>query len=144
MDIRHLTLKPWNQSYLLSHHTYQQLLIFLVLYKNLVLPISTSTLHHHRNHEELYVGKDRCRHRSVGTYWYHLKHSIHNSRRLITISFKSLVHGLLPFLWKADAPKDVIRLYHEIMRIEHIRKMDQLRELPRNERYTGHTPNSTE
>ena len=78
------------------------------------------------------------------TYWYHLKHSIHNSRRLIAISFKSIVHGLLPFLWKADAPKDVIRLYHEIMRIEHIRKMDKLRELPRNERYTGHTPNSTE
>ena len=73
------------------------------------------------------------------TYWYHLKHSIHNSRRLIAISFKSIVHGFLPFMWKSDAPKDVIRLYHEIMKIEHIRKMDKLKQLPKNERYNNIT-----
>ena len=44
-------------------------------------------------------------------YWFHLKHSIVNSYKLIKISFKSLVHGLLPFMWKSDAPKGVIVLY---------------------------------
>ena len=68
-------------------------------------------------------------------YWYHLWHSIKNSWRLIKIAGKSLVHGLLPNVWKADAPKEVIKLYHEIMRIEHIRKMDELRKKPKNERY---------
>ena len=77
------------------------------------------------------------------TYWYHLKHSLINSSRLIKISFKSVVHGFLPFIWKADAPRDVIRLYHEIMKIEHIRKMDKLKQLPKNERYNN-TTNPTE
>ena len=78
------------------------------------------------------------------TYRYHLWHSIINSSRLIKIAFKSVVHGFLPFLWKADAPKGVIKMYHEIMKIEHIRKMDKLRELPKNERYTSETTNDTE
>ena len=69
------------------------------------------------------------------TYWFHLKHSLVNSYKLIKISFKSLVHGLLPFMWKADAPKDVILLYHEIMKIQHIQKLDKLRKYPKNERY---------
>ena len=68
-------------------------------------------------------------------YWYHLWHSIQNSCRLVAIAFKSLCHGLFPWVWKADSPKAVIRLYHEIMRIEHIRKMDTLRDKPKNERY---------
>jgi len=38
-------------------------------------------------------------------------------------------------MWKADAPRDVIKLYHTIMKIEHIRKMDRLKEVPKNERY---------
>ena len=71
------------------------------------------------------------------TYWYHLRHSIKNSIKLIKISFKSVVHGLLPFMWKSDAPKEVITLYHEIMKIQHIQKMDKLRDKPKNERYTG-------
>ena len=53
-------------------------------------------------------------------------------------------HGLFPFMWKADAPIGVIKLYHEIMKIEHIRKMDKLRELPKNERYTIKNTNDTE
>ena len=68
-------------------------------------------------------------------YWYHLWHSIKNTAALLTIAFKSLVHGLLPWIWKADAPLAVIRLYHQIMKIEHIRKQDPLRDKPKNERY---------
>ena len=78
------------------------------------------------------------------SYQYHLWHSIVNSTKLIKIAFKSIVHGFLPFIWKADAPKEVIKLYHEIMKIEHIRKMDKLRELPKNERYTSKNTNDTE
>ena len=82
--------------------------------------------------------KESIYHLKVETGWsyqYHLWHSIKNSSILIKIAFKSIVHGLLPFMWKADAPRDVIKLYHTIMKIEHIRKMDKLKEVPKNERY---------
>ena len=73
-------------------------------------------------------------------YFYHLWHSLCNSWALIVIAFKSVVHGLFPWIWKADAPKGVIRIYHKIMRIEHIEKMDKLRKLPKNERYESNKP----
>ena len=73
-------------------------------------------------------------------YFYHLWHSIQNTCALIVIAFKSLVHGLFPWIWKADAPKGVIRMYHQIMRIEHIAKMDKLKEIPKNERYKSNKP----
>lgn len=68
-------------------------------------------------------------------YWFHLFHSFKNSFRLVTIAFKSVVHGILPNVWKAEAPKEVIKMYHEIMKIEHIRKMDNLRSVSKSERY---------
>ena len=77
-------------------------------------------------------------------YWHHLFHSIKNSWTLIVIAFKSVVHGLLPWIWKADAPLAVIRLYHQIMKIEHIRKQDTLRDIPKNERYRNKTSNTAE
>ena len=86
--------------------------------------------------------KESIYHLKVETGWsyqYHLWHSIVNSTKLIKIAFKSIVHGFLPFMWKADAPKEVIKLYHEIMKIEHIRKMDKLKQLPKNERYSNTT-----
>ena len=77
-------------------------------------------------------------------YWYHLWHSLQNSWALIVIAFKSVVHGLLPWVWKADAPKGVIKMYHQIMRIEHIRKMDEKYGKSKNERYRNKTTNPTE
>lgn len=68
-------------------------------------------------------------------YWFHLFHSFKNSFRLVIIAFKSVVHGILPNVWKAEAPKEVIKMYHEIMKIEHIRKMDNLRSVSKSERY---------
>ena len=68
-------------------------------------------------------------------YWYHLWHSIKNSWALLVIAFKSVVHGLLPWIRKADAPKGVIKMYHQIMRIQHIKDMDELRKKPKNERF---------
>ena len=68
-------------------------------------------------------------------YWYHLWHSMVNSWSLLVIAFKSLVHGLFPWIWKSDAPKGVIKMYHQIMRIEHIKKMDKLNSIPKKHRY---------
>lgn len=69
------------------------------------------------------------------TYRYHLWHSIKNSWVLIVIAFKSVVHGLFPWVWKADSPKAVIKLYHQIMRVRHIEEMDELRKVPKKDRY---------
>jgi len=83
--------------------------------------------------------QDSVYHLKVETGWSysnHLKHSFVNSMKLIKISFLSLVHGIFPFMWKAEAPKEVIKLYHEIMKIEHIRKMDKLKVVPKNKRYS--------
>ena len=41
---------------------------------------------------------------------------------------------------KQMSPKGVIRMYHQIMRIEHIAKMDKLKEIPKNERYKSNKP----
>lgn len=68
-------------------------------------------------------------------YWYHLWHSIKNSWSLLVIAFKSIVHGIFPWIWKADAPKGVIKLYHQIMRIDHIQKMDNLAKIAKHKRY---------
>ena len=56
----------------------------------------------------------------------------------------SLIHGLLPWIWKADAPKGVIKMYHQIMRIQHIKEMDTLRKNSKNERYRDTTTDPTE
>jgi hypothetical protein len=69
------------------------------------------------------------------TYSYHLIHSIKNSWLLVKIAFKSLAHGLFPWVWKADSPIAVIKLYHQIMKIEHIKKMDKLNDMPKKDRY---------
>lgn len=59
------------------------------------------------------------------TYKQHLQHSIKQSNRLIVIALKSYIHGFFPSLFKADGPKSIIRIYHEIMRIHHIYKMNK-------------------
>ena len=84
------------------------------------------------------IVKKSIYHLKVETGWsyqYHLWHSIKNSSILIKIAFKSIIHGLLPFMWKNDAPKEVIKLYHEIMKIQHVKKIDKLRKLSKKERY---------
>ena len=59
------------------------------------------------------------------TYWVHLCHSIKQSNRLILTAIKSYIHGLVPAWFKADGPKTVFRMYHEIKRIRHIEKMER-------------------
>lgn len=53
-------------------------------------------------------------------YRSHLIHAFHQSNRLIVAALKSYIHGLFPLWFKADGPKTIIRMYHEIRRIRHI------------------------
>ena len=53
-------------------------------------------------------------------YWPHLTHAFHQSNRLIVVAIKSYIHGIFPMWFKADGPKAIIRIYHEIRRIRHI------------------------
>jgi hypothetical protein len=62
---------------------------------------------------------------SEWTYWEHLRHSFVQSNRLLVVALKSYIHGIFPSVFKADSPKTIIRIYHEIMRIHHLRKMKQ-------------------
>lgn len=55
------------------------------------------------------------------TYLGHLRHSIHQSNRLIIAALKSYIHGFIPFLYKSDAPKTVVRIYNDIKKIKHLR-----------------------
>jgi len=59
------------------------------------------------------------------TYWQHLRHSVMQSNRLVATAVKSYIHGVFPMWFKADGPKTVFRMYHQIKRIRHIEKMER-------------------
>lgn len=57
------------------------------------------------------------------TYWRHLVHSVAQSARLFLIALKSLVHGILPNVYVNSGPLGVYKIYKEIKRLEHVRKL---------------------
>lgn len=57
------------------------------------------------------------------TYWKHLRHSFKQSNRLIVIAIKSYLHGLFPWVFPADGPLGVYRIYREVKQLHHIQKM---------------------
>lgn len=59
------------------------------------------------------------------TYREHLLHSVHQSNTLIILALKSYIHGIFPCWYKADGPKTIIKMYHQIMKIHHIWKMNK-------------------
>jgi Family of unknown function (DUF6356) len=59
------------------------------------------------------------------TYKQHLMHSITQSNKLLVIALKSYIHGFFPSLYKADGPISIIKMYHKIMRIQHIYKINK-------------------
>ena len=61
-------------------------------------------------------------------YWAHLTHAFHQSNRLVGIAIKSYIHGIFPLWFKADGPKAIIRIYHEIRRLRHIDRIAQAME----------------
>lgn len=59
------------------------------------------------------------------TYWQHLTHSIHQSNKLIAIAIKSYIHGFFPCWYTADGPITIIKMYHSIMKIHHVWKINK-------------------
>lgn len=59
------------------------------------------------------------------TYWEHLDHSVMQSNRLIVTAIKSYIHGICPWWFKADGPRTIFKMYHQIKRIRHIEKMER-------------------
>ncbi len=58
-------------------------------------------------------------------YWRHLAHAFHMSTQLITTAFKSYIHGIFPFWFKATGPRKIIEIYFEIRRIRHINLIER-------------------
>lgn len=57
------------------------------------------------------------------SYRQHLAHSLRQSSKLLQILFKSLVHGVLPWIYKSDAPRGVFLMYKEIRKMDHVQKI---------------------
>lgn len=57
------------------------------------------------------------------SYWKHLAHSVKQSTRLIIVALKSIIHGLVPAWYKADGPVTVYKMYREISKIHHVKKI---------------------
>lgn len=58
-------------------------------------------------------------------YWKHLKHSVHQSNKLIVCAIKSYIHGIFPCWYKADGPITIFKMYHQIKRIHHVAKLER-------------------
>lgn len=57
------------------------------------------------------------------SYWQHLCHSFTQSNKLVATAIKSYIHGMFPCWYKADGPKTIIKMYHQINKIRHIFKL---------------------
>jgi len=57
------------------------------------------------------------------TYAYHMIHACQYGFRLLWVGVKSIVHGIFPLVWKYDGPREIIKMYKELRRHKHIRKM---------------------
>lgn len=59
------------------------------------------------------------------SYKTHLIHSINQSNKLLSIAIKSYIHGIFPCWYKSDGPTSIIKMYHKIMKIHHIWKINK-------------------
>ena len=57
------------------------------------------------------------------SYWQHLRHSIKQSNRLITLAIKSYLHGLMPWIFPSSGPVGIYRIYKEIKKLHHVQKI---------------------
>lgn len=60
---------------------------------------------------------------SEWSYFYHLRHSFKQSNRLIVLAVKSYLHGFFPWIFKSDGPVTIYKMYREIQKIHHIKKI---------------------
>lgn len=57
------------------------------------------------------------------SYWDHLRHSILQSSRLVLISYKSIIHGVFPWIYNSAGPIGIYKIYKEIKKMKHVQKM---------------------
>ena len=62
---------------------------------------------------------------SEKTYWKHLTHAFRQSNRMIVGAIKSYIHGIFPLVFKAAGPLTIFKIYREIVKIRHIKKLDE-------------------
>ncbi len=62
---------------------------------------------------------------SEKSYWDHLTHAFKQSNRMIVGAIKSYIHGIFPNVYKADGPLTIFKIYRDIRKIRHIRKMEK-------------------
>ena len=67
--------------------------------------------------------KQHLKNSSNMTYFYHMKHACGYGFRLISVGIKSIVHGIFPVVWKYEGPREIIKMYFELRKQKHIRKM---------------------
>ena len=57
------------------------------------------------------------------TYWQHCKHALDLSMRLLTMFWKSTIHGFFPNVYADDGPTEVYNIYHEIKNLPNVKKL---------------------
>jgi hypothetical protein len=70
------------------------------------------------------IAKDHLK-ETEWSYCYHLIHSFKQSNRLVITAIKSYIHGIFPWLYKNDGPITIFKIYREIKRIRHIKKLEK-------------------
>ena len=67
--------------------------------------------------------KEHLKNSNNMTYFYHMRHACGYGFRLIAVGLKSIVHGIFPVVWKYEGPRDIIKMYFELRRQKHIRRI---------------------
>lgn len=52
-------------------------------------------------------------------YWGHLWHSTVMGAWLVKTALLGMVHGLFPWMWKAEAPRQIIKMYYAMKNLKH-------------------------
>lgn len=62
-------------------------------------------------------------HESGMTYFYHCRHGIINGSKMILGGLTSYIHSFFPFIFKKHSLLTVIKLYNEVSRRKHVKKI---------------------
>jgi hypothetical protein len=56
-------------------------------------------------------------------YFQHMFHAFTQSNRLIVIALKSYIHGVLPWFFSGDGPRQIYKIYKELRHMHHAVKI---------------------
>ena len=57
------------------------------------------------------------------TYGFHFTHSLHNGWKCFVMSLSSIIHAFFPMILKQHAARGVVRIYNDMKKHAHLRKM---------------------